>query len=129
MILLTNPHKQVVVVVVEHTTAIRPVTAHARCKKQCGVWLLEEVATLPQRFFLLLAHASWLRSIRLAAVQREVITLQVSFHGKQSLDTQSLKLATVIKADGWRQLEALDTTTSAHTSGEHILALWVNVGV
>merc|ERR1719353_382478 len=43
VVLLTDPHKEVLALVLKHTAAIGPVTTHARRQKQSGVRLLEEV--------------------------------------------------------------------------------------
>merc|ERR1711934_473931 len=129
VILLTHPHEQILVVIVEHTTAIGPVTSHARCEKQRRVRLLEEVAHRPKLLLLRLRHAIRLGSITLAAMKREIIALEVALHAQEALHAQGLQLAAFLERDRRRQLETFHATTSAHTCREHVLAFGVDVGV
>jgi len=129
MVLLTNPNEEVLARVLKDTTAIRPVTAHARGKEKGRVWLLEEVTARPEFLLLLKRHTLRLRSVGLGTVEWEVVTLEVTLHVQETLDTESLEITTLLEGDEWWKLEALDGAASAHTSGEHILALWINISI
>jgi len=59
VVLLANPHKQVLGIVVEDTTAIRPMATHARSKQKGGVRLLEQVTALAEGILFLDGHPIW----------------------------------------------------------------------
>jgi len=65
----------------------------------------------------------------MASIKREVIPLEVTLHVKKTLDCQSLKPAPVLEGDGGRELKSTDRTASTDASGEHVLAVWIDVGL
>mmetsp|Transcript_33739 Transcript_33739/g.81700 ORF Transcript_33739/g.81700 Transcript_33739/m.81700 type:complete len:252 (+) Transcript_33739:77-832(+) len=58
VILLIQPHKEVLGIIVEDSAGVRPVAAAARRQQERGVRLLEEVAALAEVLFLILGHSS-----------------------------------------------------------------------
>jgi hypothetical protein len=60
-------------------------------------------------------------------VEWKIVSLKVSIHLEQRLYAKSLEATTLFEADGRRKIESTHATASSYTSGEHILALGIDV--
>jgi hypothetical protein len=63
------------------------------------------------------------------SVEREVISSKISLHVKKPLNSESFELTALLEPNGWGKTESADRTSGPDTSGEHVLASRVNVGV
>merc|ERR1719469_775668 len=128
LILLVHPHEEVLSVVVEDTTRIGPMAAAARAEQQRRIGLLEQVPVGTQLPFLLLRHASII-SHGPASVQREILPLQLAAHLVQAVDDDTLSLTALLKGAGRRERQSAHGATRAATSGQHVLAIRVDLGL
>jgi len=129
LVLFVDPNEKVGVVVVEDTSGIGPVSATSRGKKKSRVGLLEKISSASELFFLFYAHAVWLGSVRLGAVEREVVTFKVALHGEETLDDEGFDFSSFFEVGDWGKLEASDGSSSSASAGEHVFACGVDLGV
>ena len=98
-------------------------------EEEGGVGFLEEVSVLAEGFFLLLAHAVGLSSVRLRAVEGVVVSLEVSGESHESLDDDALEFAAFLEGGAWGQAGSSDGAASAAAGGEDVLASGVDGGL
>ena len=92
-------------------------------------YYLEKISSLSELFFLFFAHAVWLRSVRLGAVEREVVTFKVAIHGEEGLDDESFDFSSFFEVGNWGELESSDGSSSSASASEHVFAGGVDLGV
>ena len=90
---------------------------------------LEKVTGGSEFFFFLEAHAVWLGSVGLGAVEREVVTFKVTLHGEKTLDDESFEFSSLFEVSDWGELEAFDGSSSSASAGKHVFAGGVDLGV
>jgi hypothetical protein len=63
------------------------------------------------------------------SIEWEVVSLEVTLHVQETLHTESLEITTLLERNEWRKFEALNRTTSADTSSEHVFALRIDISI
>merc|ERR1711988_346277 len=123
LVLLVHPAEEVASIVVEDTTAVRPVTPASRGQQQGTVGLLKEVTLGAELFFLGLGHAIRLGCIRLRAMQREVVALHLACHLQQARGDHALELTTLLKVARGGKTGATNRAASAAAACKHVLTV------
>ena len=95
----------------------------------CLFYYLEKISSLSKFFFLFFAHAVWLRSVRLGAVEREVVTFKVTLHSEESLDDEGFDFSSLFEVGDWGELESSDGSSGSASAGKHVFAGGVDLGV
>lgn len=126
LIFLVDPDEEVLSVVVEDSTSIGPVAAATGREEQSRVGLLEEVSVRTKRLLLLGRHGTL---HGLGPVEREVLTLELTFELVQALHNNTLGLATLLEAAGRGKGQSPDGATSAAASGQDVFAIGVDLGL
>mmetsp|Transcript_7487 Transcript_7487/g.12572 ORF Transcript_7487/g.12572 Transcript_7487/m.12572 type:complete len:361 (-) Transcript_7487:21-1103(-) len=114
VVLLVDPNKESLVIVVEDTTSIRPVTSSTAVQENiAGTRLLEKETSRLQSILLILGHTT----------QRVVLALQVIRHGGRSegIRQQGLDLASLLSVSSGRKSQTINGAASTDASRHHIL--------
>ena len=127
VVFLVDPDEEVGSFVVEDTAGVGPVAAAAGREKKSGVGFLEQVSVVAQRLFLLQGHTVGLGGVRAGAVEREVVTLEISGHLEEAGDDDALELTALLEGAGRGQADAADGAASAGTGGDDEVAVAVGV--
>jgi hypothetical protein len=126
LIFLIHPNEEVLSIVVVDSTGIRPVATAPGAQQKSGIRLLEQVSVLTQLLFLLGRHGS---GHGFGTVQREVLSLELTFELFQSLNADTLGLTALFERTGRRQRKASHGTSGTTTRGENVFAIRIDFGL
>jgi len=97
VIFLVNPDEEVLRLVVEDTTGVRPVATAPGREEEGGIGLLEKVSGLAELFFVSLVHAVGLGCVRFRSSERVVVALKVTLELQQTRNNQGLDLSPLLE--------------------------------
>ena len=117
VVLLVQPHKESLVLVVEDATTLRPLLIHSSCFEEAVSFLEQEVV----------GHKLQTSGF-VHALKRVVVSGQVSFQGFQHFHHLTLNLQTILLPQVGGQTVALQVASHTNTGGADVLALGVQVG-
>mmetsp|Transcript_52179 Transcript_52179/g.114535 ORF Transcript_52179/g.114535 Transcript_52179/m.114535 type:complete len:200 (-) Transcript_52179:592-1191(-) len=129
VILLIQPDEEVLGLVVEDSTRVRPVPATPRGQQQRGVRLLEEIATLAEVLLLLLRHTGRHQLVGPGAMQRQILSLQFSSEPQETLHNHPLQLPPLLERARRWEPEPAHRPPGPTPGGQSVLALRVDLGV
>jgi len=96
VVLLVDPHEEVLLVVEEDTTPIGPVPAHTAGEQERGIGFLEQEVFLPQRFFFFVRDSVRFGFVRFGARQWVVVALQIALQRQERFHHHPFQLPSVL---------------------------------
>jgi len=122
VILLVDPDKEVLGLVVENTTGVGPVATTSRGEEEGGIGFLEKVTVLLELLGVRLGHTLGLLGVGSGSGKREVLSSEITLEGLESSNDESLNLASLFEVVARGESETLEGSSGSASGSEDVFA-------